>query len=232
MSSKKKKKPDYTIYEDRTALCPHFDLCGGCSMQKISYENQLKIKSDGVKMLLGLDSDDPQDNSSDIFEGIFSSPMQEGYRNKMEFTFGDESKGGKFSLGLHMRGSFMNIVNITDCHLVHRDLNLIKNCVRDYFAPFYENGFLSFRNNKTQIGYLRHLLLRRAHNTGQILIGLVTTSQFPSCSIPDSDNQEMFMTEDSILDRLKQILIKLQLEGEISGILHIVNDSEEKSSEA
>ena len=86
----------------------------------------------------------------------------------MEFTFGDECKGGTFALGLHMRGSFMNIVNITDCHLVHEDVNLIRNSVRDFFDAYYVRGSLTFRNNRTHIGYLRHLLVRRAEKTGEI----------------------------------------------------------------
>ena len=96
------------------------------------------------------------------FEGIISSPSEEGYRNKMEFTFGDEYKDGPFALGLHQKGSFMNIVNITDCHLIHNDMNMVRNAVRDYFNQFFEKGIIKFRNNKTHEGWLRHLLVRRA----------------------------------------------------------------------
>ena len=46
-------------------------------------------------------------NAEDIFEGIRKSPRQFGYRNKMEYTFGDEVKDGPLALGMHKRGSFL-----------------------------------------------------------------------------------------------------------------------------
>ena len=149
----KKRKPDLSGYEDRRALCPHFNVCGGCTHQKISYAKQLEMKSAEVKELLSEAGDFE-------FEGILPGPSEERYRNKMEFTFGDEYKGGPFALGLHMRGSFMNVVNLTDCRLIHNDLNAVRNAVRDFFNRYYEKGQITFRNNKTHKGYLRHLLVR------------------------------------------------------------------------
>ena len=170
MSRKKKQKLDVTPYEDREMLCPHFGLCGGCTYQKISYEKQLEIKADEVEKLLRPVYPDFE------FEGIIPSPSETGYRNKMEFTFGDTCKDGPFALGLHQKGSFMNIVDIRECILVHPDMNLIRNAVKDYFAALYESGQIDFKNNKTQRGYLRHLLLRRTAKTGEILVALATTS--------------------------------------------------------
>ncbi len=258
--SKKKKKLDLSGYEDREALCPHFGVCGGCTLQKISYEKQLKMKADEVMTLL----------ENPPFEGIIPSPSEEGYRNKMEFTFGDVCKGGEFALGLHMRGSFMNIVNITDCHLVHEDINVVRNAVRDFFNRYYLNGQITFHNNKTHKGYLRHLLIRRAAATGEILTALVTSSDYPGVNgvyydrcadekakhEPGGDIQTDDMSaadtdsvcnrdaavkvyenecersagsgeieaEEELLRKLTDLLLSLQLEGSITGILHIVND--------
>ena len=203
--SKKKKSIDLTPYENREALCPHFGKCGGCVYQKISYDRQLEMKASKVKGLLeGVYGD------SFCFEGIISSPSEEGYRNKMEFTFGDEYKDGPFALGLHQKGSFMNIVNITDCHLIHNDMNMVRNAVRDYFNQFFEKGIIKFRNNKTHEGWLRHLLVRRAASTGEILVALVTTS--------DSGFEEY-------VEGFKNTVLGLKTEGEVVGILHIINDS-------
>jgi len=240
-SGKRKKKPDYTAYEDREQLCPHFEKCGGCTMQKVSYEKQLEIKTAEVMNLLGISdaADESIENNPTVFEGILPSPLQEGYRNKMEFTFGDEFKDGPFALGLHMRGSFMNIVNITDCRLVHNDINIIRNAVRDFFAPLYESDCINFRNNRTGKGYLRHLLIRKAWSTGQILAALVTTSQYhfhdknPGSgegSIHDSQPDASACVndtygEDRLMADLVNVLTSLQLDGEITGILHIINDS-------
>jgi len=203
--SKKKKTIDLTPFENREALCPHFGKCGGCTLQKITYDKQLEMKASKVKHLL-----EGVYNDSFCFEEIVKSPSEEGYRNKMEFTFGDEYKDGPFALGLHQKGSFMNIVNITDCHLIHEDMNKVRNATRDYFNGFYEKGLIKFRNNKTHEGWLRHLLVRRAASTGEILVALVTTSD------------EGF---ESYIEGYKNLILNLETEGEIVGILHIINDS-------
>ena len=85
--------------------CPHFGLCGGCTYISLPYEEQLAIKEGQVKRLL--DGVLCRQNEPWTFEGIKASPIQFGYRNKMEFSFGDEVKDGPLSLGMHKRGSFM-----------------------------------------------------------------------------------------------------------------------------
>ena len=76
--------------------CPHFGKCGGCTYQTVAYKEQLKIKSTQVEKLLR------EVVSGELpFEGIIGSPVTEEYRNKMEFSFGDEYKDGPLALGLH-----------------------------------------------------------------------------------------------------------------------------------
>ena len=99
--------------ERETPRCPHFGVCGGCLYQSLPYEEQLKIKEGQIKSLL-----DSVCKSYE-FEGIKGSPISDGYRNKMEFSFGDEYKGGPLALGMHRRGSFYDIVNTPQCHIVH-----------------------------------------------------------------------------------------------------------------
>lgn len=78
--------------EDGIPRCPHFGACGGCFYQTVSYENQLRIKEGQVRELL-------KDYISDeTWEGIKGSPKWWEYRNKMEFSFGDEVKGGRWLL--------------------------------------------------------------------------------------------------------------------------------------
>ena len=230
--SKKKKQIDLSPYENREALCPHFGKCGGCTYQKISYDRQLQRKADMVKGLLEEACSESRKEAGFQFEGILPSPMEEGYRNKMEFTFGDECKDGPFALGLHQKGSFMNIVNVTDCHLIHPDLNLVRNAVRDYFRPFYEDRGVAFYNHRTHQGWLRHLLLRRAAATGEILVALVTTSQLgfdATQANADASGANGTSPKDAdvqwMLEELKRRLLGLNVEGTITGILHITNDS-------
>lgn len=157
--------------------CPHFGICGGCTYLSLPYEEQLRIKGEQVKKLL--DSVLYKQEGYQ-FEGIKPSPVCYGYRNKMEFSFGDEIKDGPLSLGMHKRGSFYDVVSVTDCQIVDEDYRKILRCVREYFTALQEQGVpVGFYHRLRHVGYLRHLLVRKAAKTGEILIALVTTTQFP-----------------------------------------------------
>ena len=203
---------DMSSLESREPSCPHFGKCGGCTYQRLPYESQLELKAGMVKALL--EGVYPKFE----FEGITGSPDVSGYRNKMEFTFGDESKGGPFALGLHKKDSFHDIVNITDCSLVHPDINLIRNAVKDYFNDLYVEGRVDFHHKVSHAGYLRHLLVRRSVFNMEIIVALVTAS-------PDVNpsNEE----EQSMIDGFRDAVLSLEnvLEGRIAGICHVYNDS-------
>lgn len=180
------------------AGCPHFGACGGCIYQNMPYEEQLKLKEQQVKELLDSVCSDY------VFEGIKGSPRAQAYRNKMEFSFGDEIKDGPLALGMHKWGSFYDIVTVGECKIVDADYNRILTCMLEHFAelsvPFYKK--------LQHTGYLRHLLVRKGTKTGEILIDLVTSTQM---EVPDAPWVEK--------------LLSLPLEGKIAGILHTYNDS-------
>ena len=184
--------------EDAKPVCPHFGICGGCFYQTVSYENQLKIKEGMVRDLL---KDYVND---DIWEEIKGSPKVHGYRNKMEFSFGDEVKDGPLALGMHKKNTFHDIVNITDCQIVDNDYNLIVKCALN-IAQQME---LPFYHKMRHEGYFRHLVVRRAESSGDILVNIVTTSQV-----------------EADLTKLRDALLELPLSGKIIGILHTTNDS-------
>ena len=184
--------------EDAKPVCPHFGICGGCFYQTVSYENQLKIKEGMVRDLL---KDYVND---DIWEEIKGSPKVHGYRNKMEFSFGDEVKDGLLALGMHKKNTFHDIVNITDCQIVDNDYNLIVKCALN-IAQQME---LPFYHKMRHEGYFRHLVVRRAESSGDILVNIVTTSQV-----------------EADLTKLRDTLLELPLSGKIIGILHTTNDS-------
>ena len=197
--------------------CPCFGACGGCTYLSLPYDEQLRIKEGQVKKLL--DSVLGGQDGEYVYEGIKPSPVPFGYRNKMEFTFGDEVKDGPLSLGMHKRGSFYDIVSVTDCQIVEEDYRKILRCVRDYFEELQEQGLdVSFYHRLRHTGYLRHLVVRRASKTGEILAALVTTSQVPG-------RRETGGIEKEILEGLQERLRALPLDGEIVGILHVRNDS-------
>ena len=185
--------------ETREPVCSIFPACGGCMYQTMSYEEQMKMKGDQVKEIL--DAAILEDYE---FEGVKASPKEFAYRNKMEFSFGDEYKDGPLSLGLHKKGSTYDVLTAADCKLVHEDMTKILLCVLEYF----KEKNVAYYKKMQHVGYLRHLLLRRGDQTGEILVNLVTTTQ-----------------EEHDLSLLVDALLALQLEGKIVGILHVLNDS-------
>lgn len=199
---------------ETTDGCPHFGECGGCVYQNIPYEKQLEIKEEQVRRLLRsafekqllLDKTGTEMESyiNQIYEGIKASPVQYQYRNKMEFSFGDEYKDGPLALGLHKRESFYDIVSVKNCRIVDEDYRMVLSCVLDYFTEKNSSYFHRIRHD----GYLRHLLVRKAQKTGEILIALVTTTQ-----------------ETQDLGPLLTQLLALPLKGKITGVLHVKNDS-------
>ena len=186
--------------------CSHFGVCGGCTYLSLSYEEQVNLKEKQVKKIL---DHAVKGASADFYwEGIKKSPRTYEYRNKMEFSFGDEYKGGPLSLGMHKRGSFYDIVTVNQCKLVDADFRSILQTVLTYFHK--QN--VTFFHRLTHEGFLRHLLIRKASHTGEMLIALITTSQYPK--------------QNDLLEGFTKAIREVSLENSvIKGILHIVNDS-------
>ena len=191
--------------EAREAKCPNFGTCGGCNYQEIPYEQQLALKKEQVLRLI----DAVYEGDGYQYDGILSvrkdgQYREWGYRNKMEFSFGDAVKDGPLTLGLHKKGSFHDIVDAEGCQIVHPDYSAVLACVREYAK---ENN-IPYYHKRDHQGVLRHLLVRRAEVSGDMLVALVTSTQ-----------QEIDYSE------LVSRLLALPLEGQITGILQICNDS-------
>ncbi|MCI8403143.1 MAG: 23S rRNA (uracil(1939)-C(5))-methyltransferase RlmD [Lachnospiraceae bacterium] len=198
--------------EEPGRACRHFGICGGCVYQTLPYEDQLLLKQEQVRELL-------KPVLSEVpMEPIQASPRILGYRNKMEYSFGDEEKGGRLSLGLHKKASFYDIVTVDGCRIADEDFASLVSATRDYF----ERAGVSFYHKIRHRGYLRHLLVRKATKTGQILVSLVTSSQVLEEGFWGQQGQE---DEAALLAGWKDILLGLKLEGRFAGILHTVNDS-------
>ena len=178
--------------------CKHFNQCGGCSILSVPYEKQLEIKERQV-MDLFLN----QDLFGFKFEGIKGSPKERYYRNKMEYTFGDEVKDGPLTLGLHKKGRHIDIMTVDGCMLVDNDFVQVLKSSVDYFnkkeLPYYKTV-----NHK---GYLRNLVVRKGINTKELMVNIVTSSQI------DFDMSEY-----------KDLLLSLKLDSELVSILHTIND--------
>jgi 23S rRNA (uracil-5-)-methyltransferase RumA len=203
--------------ENVEPVCPHFGVCGGCSYQTMSYENQLALKEEQVKTLLN----SVVDPSTYAWEGIKGSPVQEAYRNKMEFSFGDEYKGGPLALGMHKKGSFHDIVTVDGCKITSDDYNRILRTVLD----FYTEKQVPFYKKMQHVGVLRHLVVRQSACSGDILVNLVTTTQDYSSPNTVSHLSDQEIYEGLHLEEMQQRLLSLDLDGKIVGILHTHNDS-------
>ncbi|MFO7886668.1 MAG: 23S rRNA (uracil(1939)-C(5))-methyltransferase RlmD, partial [Eubacteriales bacterium] len=139
-----------------------------------------------------------------IFEDIVPSPKSIEYRNKMEFSFGDEYKNGPLSLGMHRRGRFYEVVTTYDCILGDQDFREILKATLEYCLG---NNYPHF-HRKRHIGLLRHFVVRKAENTGKILVNIVTSSQ------GEIDYKGF-----------KDLILGLDLKGEVKGIIHTINDN-------
>nr|MCR5623871.1 23S rRNA (uracil(1939)-C(5))-methyltransferase RlmD [Lachnospiraceae bacterium] len=151
-------------------MCPHFGKCGGCTYLSMSYDNQLKLKEEQVREIF---KDVVKVDFDQIFEGVVPSPDNFSYRNKMEYSFGDEYKGGPLALGLHKRNSFYDIVDVKGCKIVHEDFVKVISLVREYAK---ENN-ITFYNKITHEGVLRYLVVRRSETENELMVALVTSSQ-------------------------------------------------------
>lgn len=180
------------------AGCPHFSECGGCTYQNLPYEEQIRMKEAQIKEMM-----DEAVDGEYIWEGVKPSPAHQAYRNKMEFTFGDEYKDGPLALGMHKRGSFHDIVNVTECQIVDEDYRKILAAVLEFVK---ESGY-PYYHRMRHTGFYRHLLVRKAVKTKEILVDIVTTT-------------EQILDKQALTDKL----LALELDGKIAGILHTKND--------
>ena len=193
--------------EQPEAACIHAGECGGCTYQTLPYEEQLAMKASQVKKLI--DDVIVPENTDYKFLGIKASPRQQEYRNKMEFSFGDAYKGGPLALGMHKRGSFYDIVDVPECRIVDDDFHTVLTVTLDYF----KERNLPYYHKLRHTGYLRHLLVRKAVKTGEILVDLVTTTQIAEGG------------EEALLAGWKDVLCAAAYQGTLTGVLHTRNDS-------
>ncbi len=254
VSKKRRGRAEGTLQEvlekapaEQNAPCPHFGKCGGCMYLNLPFKEELQLKCSQVERLLegamtqaaqlsGIDAGELL--VSKWFEGIKPSPQEYEYRNKMEYTFGDEYKDGPLALGMHKRGGFYDIVTVDGCRITDPDFSLILRTTLQYFtdtqfpeasqntsdqndsgedsalhSPNAEKGGrLPFYHRLRHTGYLRHLLVRKASFTGEILVDLVTTTQLQ----PDLSG---------FAKTLQQLQDQGLLKGRFAGILHTKNDS-------
>jgi 23S rRNA (uracil1939-C5)-methyltransferase len=145
-------------------FCEHFDLCGGCKWQYLSYSDQLSYKqyfvTEIMERLAGIS--DPPVNP------ILGCESDRRYRNKLEYSFSNArwltaeevSEGAdvadRRAVGFHVQGRFDRVVDVETCHLQPEPSNEIRNALRDFAK---EQG-LDFFDHHSNTGLLRTLIIR------------------------------------------------------------------------
>ena len=185
------------LQEQNYDLQPYEKGCWGCKRQVMNYESQLQLKHDIIK-----DAFWKLLKKQEIwFPPVIGSPLQKGYRNKIEFSFGvykqlDDSfrKAKKswnseesllaqglqkyaidadFNLGFHKQGEFSKIVDISSCGLISEKANQVFTSLK---ALCKDSG-LPVYDQKTHQWFFRHLVIREWVNTHQMLINLSVANQ-------------------------------------------------------
>lgn len=177
--------------------CPSAGICGGCQIHLASYEEHLAEKERNLRKILR-DADLEKHSGS-----ISPCPDRLHYRNKMEYSFGNEAIGASLELGLHAKGRYMSVVYAGACLIAPEDFNKIVNAVRD----FAREKAYDFYHRKRHEGLLRHLILRRGVRTGEILVNIVTTG--------GSFDEDGFL----------KVVLGVETEDRICGVLRTIDES-------
>ncbi len=160
--------------------CTCFKSCGGCSYCHISYEEELRLKEQKVKDAFlhigGLTPD---------FEKIISSPNLTRYRNKAQYPVKREN--GILNIGFYAKKSH-RVIDGGDCLLQPEEFTVITEILRD----FINKNNITVYSEELGKGLIRHLYLRKAFKTGQIMVCIVINgTSLPYC--------------DSLIEELKKV---------------------------
>lgn len=167
--------------------CPHFGHCGGCKWQHVRYAEQLQLKrkvvADALAHIGGF--------AGHAVADPIPAAREYGYRNKLEFSFGDRryrlpeemaldetalAKPVDFALGFHAPGRFDKVVDLDACLLGPSEMNEALALVK----RFARERRLSIYNTHTHEGFLRNLVVRKAFATGEFMVYLVTSAHDPA----------------------------------------------------
>ena len=183
--------------------CSAFGRCGGCTFLTVPYEEEAKLIF--LRLLRLYERELPETKLLDV--RFTPANSRTGYRNKMEYTFGDQEKGGPLTLGLHSPGHYYDIIPTPGCRIVPADFNTIRKAVEDFFRK----RNLSYYRKQSKEGLLRYCIIRAALSTGQLMVNLVTTSATG--------------LNEKIMSDFISMLLKLKLQLPLISIYHTLSDS-------
>ena len=185
--------------------CMHFGTCAGCDLLDLPYAEQLKEKELEVKDIFKAWKNLP-------VKKTMPSPEEYFYRHKVQLPFGH--KKGKYeeilTLGLHAK-DYSKIIDLKECKIQDEALSAIAWDVRDWAR---EEKYTAY-NERYDRGFLKYLILRKSHFSGEILVCLVT-------STPKEIVKKKL---DSLIQKIQTTLSKSDLKGKsvLAGIIQNIN---------
>ncbi|MBP6739003.1 MAG: 23S rRNA (uracil(1939)-C(5))-methyltransferase RlmD [Leptospiraceae bacterium] len=185
--------------------CMHFGTCAGCDLLDLPYAEQLKEKELEVKDIFKAWKNLP-------VKKTMPSPEEYFYRHKVQLPFGH--KKGKYeeilTLGLHAK-DYSKIIDLKECKIQDEALSAIAWDVRDWAR---EEKYTAY-NERYDRGFLKYLILRKSHFSGEILVCLVT-------STPKEIVKKKL---ESLIQKIQTTLSKSDLKGKsvLAGIIQNIN---------
>lgn len=160
------------------AVCPHFGACGGCTLQHLVYDQQLRFKQQQV-----IEALERIGGFTDTeVRPTLPSPDPFYYRNKMEFSFSpsrwltpaemaiDRDRDPGLYLGLHVKNFFEKIIDVQSCHLLSPLAADVVNTVRSFSQSTGRPAY----QTRAHEGFWRFLVIRQSKNIDQLMVNLVT----------------------------------------------------------
>ena len=147
--------------QKKSSRCPYNRKCGGCQLIDVPYEKQLKEKEKTLKKLLG---------EFGKIEPIMGMENPDHYRNKVHAVFGID--GRKRPVAGVYEAKSHRVVDVEHCFLENEKateiIRTIKSLLRSFKIKTYDED--------SGYGLLRHVLIRTAKETGEIMVVLVLAS--------------------------------------------------------
>ncbi len=153
--------------------CPHFKRCGGCAFQHISYDYELEIKKRHIEGCLMKER-----IPSVLVKDVLSTREITGYRNKAQYPVSLDEKGNVIA-GFYAPKTH-RVCPVDRCAIQDDRFHEIVSFVCRFAS---ENGILPYDEFSTE-GLLRHIFLRVAKGTGEVMLCLVLKEdRFPHESL-------------------------------------------------
>lgn len=176
-----------------TPRCPVARACGGCQIQHVSYEEQLRFKADKIFNNLCRIGGIPGKDLKKIFEPVIGMDNPWRYRNKAQYPVGYD-KEGNIVAGFYA-GRTHSIIPCDDCLLgpaYHRQIlgDVIQWMKKYHIAPYDE---------KRGEGIVRHILIREGFATGEVMVCLIVNAGWKS------GRGDIFAGQQELIENLSKI---------------------------